>query len=51
MSQAATTWPAMPPESAPAIELLEWGILKFGERLGIRASFDAGRLVAETRRR
>ncbi len=43
MSQAAITWPTLPPESASAIERMEWGVLEFGERLGIRASFVAGR--------
>ena len=42
MSLTANAWPALPPESASAIELLEWGILEFGERLGICTSFGAG---------
>ena len=43
MRQAANTWPTVPPESAAAIELPGWGILEFGKRLGIRASFHADR--------
>ena len=49
MSQTAITWPTLPPENASAIELMEWGILEFGERLGIRASFGAGPLDRDTR--
>ena len=43
MSQAANTWPTLPPESASTIERMECGVLEFGERLGIRTSFRAGR--------
>ena len=45
MSQTAITWPTLPPESASAIELMEWGILEFGERLGICTSFQRGGMI------
>jgi phosphoadenosine phosphosulfate reductase len=45
MIQTANTLPALPPENATAVELLKWGMLEFGERLGICTSFQMGGMV------
>ena len=45
MAEAAKTPANAPPESAPAEEILAWGLKQFGERLGICTSFQLGGMV------
>ena len=45
MSRPATTLQALPPENLPAVEMLKWGILEFGEHLGICTSFQMGGMI------
>ena len=45
MAQAAKLLDNVPPENAPAEEILAWGMKQFGERFGICTSFQLGGMV------
>ena len=45
MAEAAKLLGNVPPESAPAEEILAWGLKQFGERFGICTSFQLGGMV------